>query len=44
MPWLISSQTGADFFFEIEELNKHLLFFRKIWLVEVGIRAGYAEG
>lgn len=44
VPWLISPQTGADFFFEIEELNKYLLFFRKMWLVGMGLRAGYAEG
>lgn len=43
VPWLISPQTGADFLFEIEELIKYLLFFRKVWLVEVDIRAGYAE-
>lgn len=39
VPWLISPQTGADFFFEIEELNKYLLFFRKMWLVGMGLRA-----
>lgn len=27
-------QTGDDIFFEIEELKKYLLLFRKIWLVE----------